>query len=218
MDKPIRVLIADDHPIVRQGLKVVLDAQPDMELVGEAANGEQVVRQARDLQPDVIILDLRMPVVDGLTAMREINRLGLATRILVLTSYPEDEDVFAAIKGGAMGVLLKDSPPDNLLRAVRTVYAGDSALHPAIARTLMLEIKRPPVVALGQEPLTSRELDVLRCLARGMSNRAVANELSVSTRTVTTHVRHILDKLHLENRTQAALYAVEHGIVPRQGR
>ncbi len=216
MDRRIRVLIADDHPIVRQGLKVVLDAQPDMELVGEAANGEEAVRQARDLRPDVIILDLRMPVKDGLTAMREINQLGLAARILVLTSYPEDEDVLAAIKGGAMGVLLKDSPPDNLLQAVRTVYAGDSALHPAIARTLMQEIRRPPVLAPGQEPLTPRELDVLRCLARGTSNREIANELSVSTRTVTTHVRHILDKLHLGNRTQAALYAVEHGIVPRK--
>jgi NarL family two-component system response regulator LiaR len=200
---------------VRQGLKVIVDAQADMELVGEAANGEQAVRQARDLRPDVIILDLRMPDMDGLTAMREINQLGLAVRVLVLTSYPEDEDVFAAIKSGAMGVLLKDSPPDNLLQAVRTVYAGDSALHPAIARTLMLEIKRPPVLATGQEPLTSRELDVLRCLARGLSNRGIANELSVSTRTVTTHVRHILDKLNLGNRTQAALYAVEHGIVQR---
>jgi NarL family two-component system response regulator LiaR len=201
---------------VRQGLKVILDAQPDIEWVGEAADGEEAVRQARDLQPDVIILDLRMPVMDGLTAMREINQLGLAARILVLTSYPEDKDVFAAIKGGAMGVLLKDSPPGNLLQAVRTVHAGDSTLHPAIARTLMLEIKRPPALALDQEPLTPRELDVLRCLARGLSNREIANELSVSTRTVTTHVRHILDKLHLDNRTQAALYAVEHGIVSRQ--
>jgi NarL family two-component system response regulator LiaR len=216
MDQRIRVLIADDHPVVRQGLKVILDAQPDIEWVGEAADGEEAVRQARDLQPDVIILDLRMPVMDGLTAMREINQLGLAARILVLTSYPEDKDVFAAIKGGAMGVLLKDSPPGNLLQAVRTVHAGDSTLHPAIARTLMLEIKRPPALALDQEPLTPRELDVLRCLARGLSNREIANELSVSTRTVTTHVRHILDKLHLDNRTQAALYAVEHGIVSRQ--
>ena len=178
----------------------------------------------------------------GLACARELCRQGLSCRLLeasdqiggrvstdevdgflldrgfqvFLTSYPEDEDVFAAIKGGAMGVLLKDSPPDNLLQAVRTVYAGDSALHPAIARTLMLELKRPPALAQGQEPLTARELDVLRCLARGMPNREIANELSVSTRTVTTHVRHILDKLHLENRTQAALYAVEHGIVPRQ--
>ena len=212
---PIRVLIADDHPIVRQGLGVVLAAQPDMELVAEATDGEEAVRQAREMQPDVIIMDLQMPVKDGLTAIKEIDRARLAAQILVLTSFPDDDNVFAAIKAGAVGFLLKDSSPEHLLEAIRTVYRGESALHPTIARKLIQEIKRPSRFPLTEEPLTPRELDVLQCLAQGSSNREIANELVISIRTVSTHVRNILDKLHLANRTQAALYAVEQGIGPR---
>jgi len=215
MTEPIRVLIADDHPIVRQGLRVLLAAQPDMELVAEATNGEEAVRQAREMQPDVIIMDLQMPVKDGLTAIKEIDRARLAAQILVLTSFPDDDNVFAAIKAGAVGFLLKDSPPEHLLEAIRTVYRGESVLHPTIARKLIQEIKRPSRFPLTEEPLTPRELDVLQCLTKGLSNREIANELVISIRTVTTHVRNILDKLHLANRTQAALYAVERGIVPR---
>jgi len=217
MAEPIRVLIADDHPVVRQGLGVVLAAQPDMELVAEAADGEEAVRKAQETQPDVIIMDLQMPVKDGLTAIREIDEAHLAARILVLTSFAEDDNVFAAVKAGAVGFLLKDSPPKQLLEAIRTVHRGESALHPAIARQLLQEIKRPSRLPLAEEPLTPRELDVLQCLARGLSNREIADELTVSVRTVTTHVRNILDKLHLANRTQAALYAVEQGIGPERG-
>jgi NarL family two-component system response regulator LiaR len=213
MTKQIRVLIADDHPIVRQGLEVVLGAQDDIELVAQATNGAEAVRLAQETQPEVIIMDLQMPVKDGLTAIQEIGQSDADVQILVLTSFPDDDKVFAAIKAGAMGFLLKDSPPEALLDGIRTVYRGESALHPTIARKLVQEIKHPAPLPPTADPLTPRELDVLRCLAQGMTNREIALELSVSVRTVTTHVRNILDKLHLANRTQAALYAVEQGIV-----
>jgi NarL family two-component system response regulator LiaR len=213
MTQQIRVLIADDHPIVRQGLGVVLAAQPDMDLVGEATNGQEAVDLAQKTAPDIIIMDLVMPVKDGQTAIKEIDQLDLSARILVLTSFPDDNSVFDAIKAGAMGYLLKDSPPEHLLEAIRTVHQGDSALHPSVARKLMQEIRSPSDLPLAEEPLTPRELDVLQCLAQGLSNREIAAELSISTRTVTTHVRNILDKLHLANRTQAALYAREKGLI-----
>ena len=212
MTETIRVLVADDHPIVREGLEVVLVSEADMEMVAQAANGDEAVRLAHETRPDVVIMDLQMPVKDGLTAIQEINRAGLDTKILVLTSFPDDDKVFAAIKAGAMGFLLKDSPPEYLLDGIRTVYRGESALHPTVARKLIQEIHRPQALPPSAEPLTPRELDVLRCLAQGLTNREIALELSVSVRTVTTHVRNILDKLHLANRTQAALYAVEQGL------
>ena len=217
MAEKIRVLIADDHPIVRQGLRVVLAAQPDMELVAEATNGQEAMYLAQETLPDLIVMDLVMPIKDGLTAIKEIDQRLPSVRILVLTSFPDDNNVFDAIKAGAMGFLLKDSPPEQLLEAIRTVYAGDSALHPSIARKLMQEIKHPPELPPAEEPLTPRELEVLQCLAQGLSNREIAAELSVSIRTVTTHVRNILDKLHLANRTQAALYAQEQGIASKPG-
>jgi DNA-binding NarL/FixJ family response regulator len=217
MSEQIRIIIADDHPIVRQGLEVVLNAQGDMSLVGQATNGEEAVRLAQELRPDVIIMDLQMPVKDGLTAIREIDRSDVATNILVLTSFPEDDNVFAAIKAGAAGFLLKDSPPDQLLGAIRTVYRGESVLHPTVARKLIQEIKQPAELPPAEKPLTPRELEVLQYVAHGLSNREIAEELGVSVRTVTTHVRNILDKLHLANRTQAALYAIEKGIAPPPG-
>jgi DNA-binding NarL/FixJ family response regulator len=217
MSEQIRIIIADDHPIVRQGLEVVLNAQGDMSLVGQATNGEEAVRLAQELRPDVIIMDLQMPVKDGLTAIREIDRSDVATNILVLTSFPEDDNVFAAIKAGAAGFILKDSPPDQLLGAIRTVYRGESVLHPTVARKLIQEIKQPAELPPAEKPLTPRELEVLQYVAHGLSNREIAEELGVSVRTVTTHVRNILDKLHLANRTQAALYAIEKGIAPPPG-
>jgi two-component system, NarL family, response regulator LiaR len=215
LETTIKILIADDHPLIRQGLRVVIDTQPDLELVGEASNGEQAVQQALTLHPDIVIMDLQMPVKDGLAATREIAQTDPQTQVLVLTSYPDDENVYAAIKSGAMGFLLKDSSAEYLLDAIRTVARGESVLHPTIARKLMQEIKKPPKLPPTAEPLTPREVQVLGCLAQGMANSQIANELSVSVRTVSAHVRNILDKLHLANRTQAALYALEQGIAPK---
>lgn len=211
MNEQIRILIADDHPLIRQGVEVAISAQPDMKLVGQATNGQEAVTLAEKTRPEVIIMDLQMPVKDGLTAIEDIKASGLEAKILVLTSFPDDENVLSAIRAGAMGFLLKDSPPEHLLDAIRTVHRGESALHPTIARKLMQEVRQPSTLPLSEDPLTSREIDVLKCLAEGMSNREIALKLNISVRTVTTHVRNILDKLHLANRTQAALYAVEQG-------
>lgn len=209
---PIRILIADDHPLMRQGMRVILQAQPDMEVVGEVSDGEQAVAQTRALEPDIVIMDLQMPRKTGLEATREITESGSRTQILILTSFSDDDNVFAAIKAGAMGFLLKDSSADYLLDSLRTVHGGESVLHPTIARKLMQEIKHPPKLPLTPDPLTEREVQVLGLLAQGLSNRQIADQLSISVRTVSTHVRNILGKTHLANRTQAALYAVEQGI------
>lgn len=214
MTEKIRVVIADDHPIVRQGLRVALSAQEDLDLIGEASNGAEAVQLVTDLQPDVTIMDLQMPVKDGITAIQEITRDDDRACILVLTSFPDDKNVFNAIKAGAMGFLLKEAPPEELLESIRTVHRGQAALHPTIARKLIQEVKQPSELHSSLDPLTPREMDVLRCLARGLSNREIADELTVSVRTVTTHMRNILDKLHVSNRTQAALYALEHGVRP----
>lgn len=211
MNEQIRILIADDHPLIRQGVEVAISAQPDMKPVGQATNGQEAVTLAEKTRPEVIIMDLQMPVKDGLTAIEDIKDSGLEATILVLTSFPDDENVLSAIRAGAMGFLLKDSPPEHLLDAIRTIHRGESALHPTIARKLMQEVRQPSTLPLSEDPLTSREIDVLKCLAEGMSNREIALKLNISVRTVTTHVRNILDKLHLANRTQAALYAVEQG-------
>ena len=215
MESPIKILIADDHPLIRQGLRVVIEAQPDLELVGEVSNGEQAVRQSLALHPDIVIMDLQMPVKDGLTATREITQADAHVQVLILTSFPDDDNVYTAIKAGAMGFLLKDSSAEYLLDAIRTVYGGESVLHPTIARRLMQEIKQPQKLPPTTDPLTPREVEVLGCLSQGMTNRQIADKLSVSVRTVSTHVRNILDKLHLANRTQAALYALEQGIVTK---
>lgn len=212
MANKIRIVIADDHPIVRRGLRTVLKTQPDMELVGEAENGAKAVEQVKTLQPDIVIMDLQMPVQDGMSAIHELNRAHSTARVVVLTSFPDDDRVFAAIKAGATGILLKDSPPKDLLDAIRRVAQGESALHPTIAMKVLLEIKQPTRNPTGMEPLSPRELEVLGFLALGMTNSEIAEKLSVSVRTITTHVRAILDKLQLANRTQAALFAQEKGI------
>jgi two-component system, NarL family, response regulator LiaR len=211
----IRVLIADDHPIVRQGLEITINAQNDMMLVAQASNGAEAVQLLQEHDPHVIIMDLKMPVKDGLSAIKEITELRPGVPIMVLTSFSDDDNVFAAIKAGAVGFVLKDSPPDQLLESIRAVHRGEGALHTSIARKLMLEIKRPPERSRTDAPLTNRELEVLQYIAQGLSNREIADSMSVSIRTVTTHVGSILDKLHLANRTKAALYAVEQGLVPK---
>ncbi|MCB0025226.1 MAG: response regulator transcription factor [Caldilinea sp.] len=209
----LRILIADDHALIRQGMAVVIGAQPDMILVGAAENGEQAVRMARELQPDVIALDIKMPVKNGIAAIEEIVAANPAARILVITSFPDDDTVFDAIRAGATGYYLKDSSPDDMVNALRTVAAGEAALQPVIARKIMQQLRQPEQSggAVHQD-LTAREIEVLRWLTRGITNDEIAIELGVSSRTVGTHIRNILDKLHLTNRTQAALYAVEQGI------
>ena len=212
MTETIRILIADDHAIVREGLRALIGTKPDMELVGEAADGVEAVLKARSLRPDVILLDLVMPRKDGIEAIGEIKRENPKARILILTSFAEDEKVFPAIQSGALGYLLKDSSPQELLQAIREVYRGESSLHPAIARKLIGELNRPSDLPATEEPLTEREVEVLILVARGLSNQEIAERLVVSERTVRTHVSNILGKLHLANRTQAALYAVREGL------
>ncbi len=211
-DQPIRILIADDHPVVRRGLRSLIDIEPDMELVGQAADGVEAVKLTRSLLPDVILLDLMMPRMTGLEAIHEIKRANLESRILVVTSFAQDDQVFPAILAGADGYLLKDSPPDMVLQAIRDVYRGEAALHPSIARKTMQGLRQSPDQTPTAESLTERELDVLKQVARGLSNQDIANELSVNEGTVSTHVRNILAKLHLANRTQAALYALREGL------
>ncbi len=206
---PIRVMITDDHPIIRQGLRMMLESYSDLEIVAEAEDGEQAVRLALEIQPDVLVMDIQMPVKDGITAIQEITQANPDARILVLTSFPEDDYIFEAIKAGALGFHLKESSPEQLVDSIRAVFRENISLHPIIARKLIREIKHPQYLQIEEEPLSPRELDVLNCLARGLSNQEIAAELTISVRTVTTHVRNILDKLHLSNRTQAALYAVQ---------
>jgi NarL family two-component system response regulator LiaR len=211
-ESPIRVLITDDHAIVREGLRGLIGSEPGMEVVGEAADGVEAVSLARALQPDVILLDLVMPRKGGLEAIVEITRENPSAHILVLTSFAEDEKVFTAIKRGALGYLLKDSSPQDLLQAIREVSRGESSLHPTIARKLIRELGQPSDLPPAEEPLTTREVEVLQLVAQGLTNQEIANQLVISERTVRNHVSSILDKLHLANRTQAALYALREGL------
>jgi two-component system, NarL family, response regulator LiaR len=212
MTVAIRVLIADDHAVVREGLRGLITSERGMEVISEARDGHEAVLQARALHPDVILIDLVMPHLDGLEAIRQIKTENPEARILVLTSFADDDKVFPAIKSGALGYLLKDSSPYELLQAIRDVYRGESSLHPTIARKLIREISAPSNLPLAAEPLTEREVDVLRLLAQGLSNEEIAESLFIAQRTVSTHVSNILGKLHLANRTQAALYALREGL------
>lgn len=210
---PICVLLADDHAIVRKGVRALLATERDIQVVGEASDGAEAVAQAEALRPDVILMDLVMPGLDGIEATRQIAARLPATRVLVLTSFAADEKVFPAIKAGALGYLLKDSGPDVLVEAIRKVYRGEPSLEPSIARKVLLELVQPAKQQpLTADPLTERELDVLRLVAQGCSNKEIAAKLAVSDLTVRTHVSNILGKLHLASRTQAALYALQKGI------
>jgi NarL family two-component system response regulator LiaR len=213
----IRVLIADDHPIVREGLRTLIASEPGIEMVGEAANGAEAISLAQALQPDVILMDLIMPVKDGLAAIGEIKAEAPDISILVLTSFAEEDKVFPAIRAGALGYLLKDTAPDQLLQAIYDVYRGESSLHPSIALQLIREINQPSDLPPAPDPLSPRELQVLKLLAQGLTNQEIADRLVISEWTVRTHVRNILGKLHLANRTQAALYAVREGIAELNG-
>ena len=213
----IRTVIADDQTLVRDGLRLILEAQDDVEVVGEASDGHQAVRLARELEPDVVLMDIRMPALDGVEATRRVARDAPATRVLVLTTFDVDEYVYEALKAGASGFLLKDSPRAELLHALRTVARGSELLDPAITRRLIEDVVRRPARSGGLPSqlaaLTPREIDVLRCLARGRSNAEIASELFVSEATVKTHVANVLAKLGLRDRVQAVVLAYECGLV-----
>ncbi len=209
----IRVLIVDDHAIVRRGLRGLLEIVDDMEVVGEAADGEQAVRLAEARAPDVILMDLVMPVKDGIVAIREIKTRRPATEIVALTSFIEEEKVVAALEAGAAGYLLKDADERAVIEAIRAAHGGEVRLDPAVARLLAERLRRRPVPP-PVEPLTQREREVLVLLGRGLSNKEIAAELGIAGCTARTHVSNVLGKLGLASRTQAALYAVEHGITP----
>jgi len=212
MAENIRILIVDDHAIVREGQRALIDTEPGMQVLGEAKDGFEAVKMAQSLQPDVILMDLQMPKKGGIEAIKEIKEGNPGARLLVLTSFSEDEKVFTAIKAGAMGYLLKDSLPKEILTAIREVSQGEMSMKPSIAKKLMRELQRPSELPPTEEPLTEREVEVLKLVAQGLPNQDIAEKLVVSERTVRTHVTNILSKLHLANRTQATLYALREGL------
>jgi DNA-binding NarL/FixJ family response regulator len=213
----IRVLLADDQALVRDGFRMILDAQEEIEVVGEAATGREAIAQTRELKPDVVLMDIRMPDTDGLEATRVLVESGLSTRILILTTFDLDEYVYEAFRVGASGFLLKDVPRSQLVAAVRTVTDGEALLSPSITRRLIEEFVRRPPRAAGVpaqlQELTERELEVLRLIARGLANAEIAEALVISEATVKTHVAHILQKLDLRDRIQAVVLAYESGLV-----
>ncbi len=213
----IRVLVVDDQALVRGGLRMILDAQPDIEVAGEACDGRQALQKARELAPDVVLMDIRMPELDGIGATKRLLTTTDAPRVLILTTFDLDQYVYEAMKAGASGFLLKDVEPEQLALAVRTVAAGDALLSPTITRRLIEEFVRRPPAGSGLPAqladLTERELDVMRLVARGLSNSEIARELFVSEATVKTHLTHILTKLRLRDRIQAVVLAYETGLI-----
>ena len=211
----LRVLLVDDQALVRAGFRMILDAQPDIEVVGEAADGNEAARLAQHASPDVVLMDIRMPGLDGIAATRLITGAPRSAKVVILTTYDLDEYVFDALSAGASGFLLKDVLPEDLIRGVRTVAAGDALLAPSVTRRLVAEFtrnrRRVPESSLGQ--LTDRERDVLVEIARGCSNSEIAERLFLSENTIKTHVTHLLDKLVLRDRVQAVVYAYENGVV-----
>ena len=213
MTDKIRVLIADDHMLLRKSLLALAETTPDIEAVGEAADGLEAVAKTIQLKPDVLLLDLMMPRMDGISAITAIKRQLPDAKILVLTSFDDDDKVFPALKAGATGYLLKDSAPGDLLQAIRSVYQGHSFLHPTIASKVLGELNRPANQPSSVDPLTERELEVLTLVAKGLANLDIAEKLVITEHTVGKHVSNILIKLHLANRTQVTLYALRKGLV-----
>jgi NarL family two-component system response regulator LiaR len=226
-DEKIRVLIVDDHAMVRRGLRTFLELQnssaPPIEVVGEAANGLEAVKAALAVHPDIVLLDLVMPEMDGIQATSRILEGSPQTRVIILTSFGEEDKVMPAIRAGAQGYLLKDIPPDELVQAVREVHLGRVKLHPEIAKKIMAAVASDQKPTAGREAapardgLTEREQEVLRLIADGRNNREIAEKLVISEKTVKTHVSSILGKLHLDDRTQAAIYALRHGFSADKG-
>jgi DNA-binding NarL/FixJ family response regulator len=214
----IRVLVVDDQALVRAGFRMILEAEDDFEIAGEAADGNEAIAEARRLEPDVVLMDVRMPELDGIEATRRLVEEGIETKVVMLTTFDMDEYVYEALRAGASGFLLKDVPPEQLVAGIRSVASGDALLAPAVTRRMIEEfVRRPPesvrTARSELSDLTEREIEVLRQLARGLSNAEIAKELFVSDATVKTHVAHILNKLGLRDRVQAAVFAYESGVV-----
>lgn len=208
----IKLLVVDDQSIVRKGICALLEQVDDIDVIGEASDGEEAVAQAKLLRPDVILMDLVMPKMDGITAIKNIMAAQPGMRIMALTSFVAEDKVFPAIKAGAMGYLLKDSEPEALIAAIRDLNRGEPSLHPTVAKMVLEELSQPARQPLTPDPLTDREEDVVRLVAQGLSNRQIAEHLIIGEATVRTHVGNILNKLHLANRVQATLYALRVGL------
>jgi len=218
MADAITILVVDDHAVVREGLRAFLSVQDGFEIVGEAEDGERALEQADRLDPDVILMDLVMPKLDGVSAMRELRDRAPRSRVIVLTSFLEDDRLLPALEAGAAGYLLKDSQPAELARAIRAAHAGEAIIDPTVAARLVHALsERPPATATALDDLTARERDVLALIARGRSNKRIALELGISEKTVKTHVGHVLAKLDVTDRTQAAVLAVREGLVEPDG-
>ncbi|NJM06303.1 response regulator transcription factor [Candidatus Gracilibacteria bacterium] len=210
----INVMLIDDHRVVRQGLRDFLELQGDIDIVGEAGSGEEGVQLARELLPDVVLMDLVMPGIDGVETTRRVKQVSPSSRVIVLTSFADDDKVFPAIKAGAISYLLKDVSPEELAHAIRAAQRGEAVLHPEVATKLMQEFSAPRPNEAPVDQLTPREMDVLRLVAKGMSNKEIADNLVISEKTVKTHLSNILSKLHLADRTQVAIYALRQRLVP----
>ncbi len=218
MAEKIKVLIVDDHQVVRQGLRTFLELQDDMLVVGEAADGMEALEIVRQLEPDIVLMDLVMPRLDGISATRQIASWNIPVKVIALTSFTENDKVFPAIQAGASSYLLKDVSPDELVEAIRAVHRGEARLHPDIARKLMEQVASQAGASreTNLAEVTERERDVIRLVARGCSNQEIAQELVISEKTVKTHVSNILSKLQLKDRTQLAIYAIKAGLVDQE--
>lgn len=218
MSEPITVILVDDHAIVRQGVEAFLSALPDIAVVGQAASGREALRLAAELAPDVVLMDLIMPEMGGVAATRRLKQVSPRTQIIVLTSYYDDEHIFPAIRAGALSYLLKEASPAEIAAAVRKAAAGEAVLHPRVAARLVQEISGARALEVNPfTELTDREMEVLQLLAQALSNAEIAGRLVISEKTVKSHVSNILSKLHLADRTQAAVYAWREGIVHKDG-
>jgi DNA-binding NarL/FixJ family response regulator len=216
MSEPITIILVDDHNVVRMGLKAYFSTLPEFQVVGEAGSGEEAVQLVKQHAPDVVLMDLIMPGMDGVEATRQVKKASPRTQVIVLTSYHEDEHIFPAIRAGALSYVLKDIDPDELAEAIRRAHAGEAVLNPRVAARLVKEMHGARQETINPfNELTDRELEVLRLIAGGLSNREIADTLVISEKTVKSHITNILNKLHLADRTQAAVYAWQEGIVRR---